>query len=134
MFGLRKPRTIDVRPSCEPETFVRQIEDYIRQARAHAELATEEELREALGVAPSMPHEFTQDIRLVRAQAVLDAKSIGSSCSSGQGLVRPAIAAGSAAIIVTSSPAAGRPSCRGEPRSRWWTSPNAACLSKRRRG
>ncbi len=85
MFGRRKPRTSDVRPSCDPETFVRQIEDYIRQARAHAELATEEELREALGVAPSLPHEFTQDVRLVRAQPRPRPEVDRTALLSGQG-------------------------------------------------
>ena len=55
MFGRRKPRSTDVRPSCQPGTFVRQIIRYIGQARAQAALATDEELRAALGAAPPMP-------------------------------------------------------------------------------
>jgi hypothetical protein len=89
MFGRRKPRSTDVRPSCEPGTFVRQIEEYIGQARAQAALATDEELRAALGAAPPMPHEFTEDIRIVRAQAAIDLESIGSLVPRRGGLVRP---------------------------------------------
>ena len=37
MFGLRGRRPSQVRPACDPATFIRQIEDYIQQARTHAQ-------------------------------------------------------------------------------------------------
>ena len=43
MFGLRGRRPSQVRPACDPATFIRQIEDYIQQARTHA--SNDQELR-----------------------------------------------------------------------------------------
>ena len=54
MFGLRGRRPSQVRPACNPDTFIRQIEDYIQQARTQARLANDQELRAVLDPAPEL--------------------------------------------------------------------------------
>jgi hypothetical protein len=54
MFGLRARRPSQVRPACDPDTFIRQIEDYIQQAQTHARLANDQEFCAVLDTAPEL--------------------------------------------------------------------------------
>ncbi len=72
VFGLRRNRSDRVRPACDHGTLIRQIGEYLQQARAQANLAARQELEAVLCAAPALPVLARPEMRLVSARATIE--------------------------------------------------------------
>ncbi len=68
VFTFRRNRANDVRPTCDHATLIRQIGDYLQQARAQANLAARQELEAVLCAAPPLPTLARPEMRLMAAR------------------------------------------------------------------
>ena len=124
VFGLRRNRSDRVRPACDHGTLIRQIGEYLQQARAQADLAARQELRSGVVCGAGAAGLARPDMRLVERTGH-DRKETRRPLARFAGRPLPASRATAVvrlAIIARSCRGCGRPSCRGEPRSRSWTS------------
>jgi CheY-like chemotaxis protein len=70
VFSFRRSRGSDVRPACDHATLIRQIGDYLQQARAQANLAARQELEAVLCSAPALPMLVRPETRLIPARSL----------------------------------------------------------------
>ena len=70
VFNFRRNRGSDVRPGCDHATLIRQIGDYLQQARAQANLAARQELEAVLCAAPPLPVLARPEMRLITARSL----------------------------------------------------------------
>jgi hypothetical protein len=68
VFTFRRNRASDVRPACDHATLIRQIGDYLQQARAQANFAARQELEAVLCAAPPLPTLARPEMRLIPAR------------------------------------------------------------------
>jgi CheY-like chemotaxis protein len=70
VFNFRRNRVSDVRPACDHATLIRQIGDYLQQARAQANFAARQELEAVLCAAPPLPMLARPERRLIAARSL----------------------------------------------------------------
>lgn len=70
VFSFRRSRGSDVRPACDHATLIRQIGEYLQQARAQANLAARQELEAVLCAAPALPMLARPEMRLIGARSL----------------------------------------------------------------
>jgi len=70
VFSFRRNRGSDVRPTCDHATLIRQIGEYLQQARAQANLAARQELEAVLCAAPPTSMLVRPDTSLIHARSL----------------------------------------------------------------